>query len=595
MNRGINYYDVLGLDRNSTDNEIKLAYRSLSKKYHPDKNIGNVEAENIFKNIAEAYSILSNVEKKAEYDTKSKFGKNYDEYFELFDINVDFSYEDEKTKLETFKRNEVWNIQIEIDDSFNGSIEYERWVKCKKCDGSGKDLSAKIILRDDKGNITKMLDADDGCDFCFEGHNEVITDNGPVNISDIKLGDFVLSSNNEYFEVVKLMDRNYSGYIYDIDVCGIKINGVTPNHKLNVVRFNRNSQGRINRSIYSILELPVDELKVDDFIIYQKRSYNSNSNDLIILDSTINRNMSEIKIDNDFIRFIACYIAEGNTRGNRVTVITMHIDKDKELINFIKEYVVNKLNSNIKTFQNKSWGDKVLKIEIFNSQLSKFLNGFCGHTAINKYINTKILDISDQLLLDTLLLCDGYIKGSLRTYVTISEKLANQVLHIALGLGHNASISKYNGYIDKNGVNHKECYRVYITYSQDLKKDGLYNKKIKEGTCIKVKNISKRLVSNVKVYNITVDKTHKYTINGLLVNNCEGTGKDYTGGKCSFCQGMGKVGMTDCKTCNGEKRILGKQKLNGIKLTGDETKIDAMGHFAKNEPGKVGYLLLIKK
>jgi DnaJ-class molecular chaperone len=64
--------------------------------------------------------------------------------------------------------------------------------------------------------------------------------------------------------------------------------------------------------------------------------------------------------------------------------------------------------------------------------------------------------------------------------------------------------------------------------------------------------------------------------------------------ECGFCFGKGKVGLNPCTTCKGEKRILGKQKLKGIKLTGDETKIEAMGHCSKSEPGKVGYLLLIK-
>ena len=74
---------------------------------------------------------------------------------------------------------------------------------------------------------------------------------------------------------------------------------------------------------------------------------------------------------------------------------------------------------------------------------------------------------------------------------------------------------------------------------------------------------------------------------------CEGSGKDYKGDDCGFCGGKGEIGLTPCKKCNGERRILGKQKLNGVKLTGAETKIEAMGHHAKNEPGKVGYLLLI--
>jgi DnaJ-class molecular chaperone len=75
---------------------------------------------------------------------------------------------------------------------------------------------------------------------------------------------------------------------------------------------------------------------------------------------------------------------------------------------------------------------------------------------------------------------------------------------------------------------------------------------------------------------------------------CEGTGKDFRGSDCYFCMGKGKVGLNPCKTCNGEKRILGKQKLSNIKLTGDETKIEAMGHYSKDEAGKAGYLMLKK-
>jgi len=124
-----------------------------------------------------------------------------------------------------------------------------------------------------------------------------------------------------------------------------------------------------------------------------------------------------------------------------------------------------------------------------------------------------------------------------------------------------------------------------------MKKMSLYNKKIKEGICLKIRDIKKREVFNTQVYNITVDNTHKYTIDGLLVNNCEGTGESYDGTPCSFCNGQGKIGMSNCEVCGGEKRILGKQKLVNIKLTGEKTKLDAMGHYAKD--GKIGYLLLV--
>ena len=62
------YYEVLGVQKGATAEEIKKAYRKLAVKYHPDKNPGNKEAEEKFKEAAEAYSVLSDADKKARYD-----------------------------------------------------------------------------------------------------------------------------------------------------------------------------------------------------------------------------------------------------------------------------------------------------------------------------------------------------------------------------------------------------------------------------------------------------------------------------------------------------------------------------------------------
>ncbi len=87
------YYQLLGVNRNATSEEIKKAYRKLAQKYHPDKAQGNkAEAEAKFKKISEAYAVLSNSEKRKEYDQfgsqeafRAKFSQ--EDIFRGFDFN----------------------------------------------------------------------------------------------------------------------------------------------------------------------------------------------------------------------------------------------------------------------------------------------------------------------------------------------------------------------------------------------------------------------------------------------------------------------------------------------------------------------------
>ncbi len=62
------YYEVLGVDKNADETAIKKAYRQLAKKYHPDMNPGDAEAEKKFKEASEAYAVLSDPDKKRQYD-----------------------------------------------------------------------------------------------------------------------------------------------------------------------------------------------------------------------------------------------------------------------------------------------------------------------------------------------------------------------------------------------------------------------------------------------------------------------------------------------------------------------------------------------
>lgn len=132
MNININYYNVLQLSNQATKEDIKKSFRNLSKLYHPDK---NPNSENKFKDISEAYSILSNDKNKEQYDLNSIHGKNYfvppeelfkdyQEFKESLDINM--------------------NLIITLKDIYSGDpikITYNRYVACEDCEWTGFDRS----------------------------------------------------------------------------------------------------------------------------------------------------------------------------------------------------------------------------------------------------------------------------------------------------------------------------------------------------------------------------------------------------------------------------------------------------------------------
>lgn len=154
------YYAILGVPRNATLEEIKRAYRKLALQYHPDRNHGNKEAEEKFKEISEAYEVLSDPEKRAIYDREGYFGLRnqgyrgfedisdiFQSFSDLFQEFFGFSFE-ERAQSQRRKgadlSTEVW---IDFEDLFEGKeldLELERWETCESCQGLGYDTQKGV-------------------------------------------------------------------------------------------------------------------------------------------------------------------------------------------------------------------------------------------------------------------------------------------------------------------------------------------------------------------------------------------------------------------------------------------------------------------
>ena len=171
-----NYYEILGVSKSASQEEIKTAYRKLAHKYHPDKKGGD---EGKFKEINEAYQVLSNPEKRAQYDRYGRtfdgaqgpfggagsgpfggfdfggqqgwgsFGQGFD--FDLGNADMGDIFEaffgGGRDRRRTYKRGSDIEIiqEITLEEAFSGvekTLRYKTEVKCQKCKGVGHDVGA---------------------------------------------------------------------------------------------------------------------------------------------------------------------------------------------------------------------------------------------------------------------------------------------------------------------------------------------------------------------------------------------------------------------------------------------------------------------
>ena len=151
------YYEVLGVNKNSTPDQIKSAYRKLAVKHHPDKNKGDKGAEEKFKEASEAYHVLSNSERKQNYDSfghaafengsgaRGGFG-NFDFSSHFSDIFEDFFGEGfggggRKSRRSNNRGSDLrYDLSITLEEAYAGKkqdIKFSTSEKCDTCNGSG--------------------------------------------------------------------------------------------------------------------------------------------------------------------------------------------------------------------------------------------------------------------------------------------------------------------------------------------------------------------------------------------------------------------------------------------------------------------------
>lgn len=186
-----NYYAILGLEKSSTEKEIKSAYRKLSLKYHPDKNPGNQEAHDKFLHVGEAYEILSNAEKKANYDEfgdpngrPNQFGGAGGGFGDMFN---QFFHNGQQQHQEPRGQNAQLNLHVPLKDFYNGNLlefDVEMSNLCEPCEGTGsKDKQrhqcdkcgglGQVIIQRQMGNMIQRFQSQ--CDKCGGRGNTIET------------------------------------------------------------------------------------------------------------------------------------------------------------------------------------------------------------------------------------------------------------------------------------------------------------------------------------------------------------------------------------------------------------------------------------
>ena len=263
-----NYYSILGVEKNASDDDIKKSYKKLALQFHPDKNPGNDEAVEKFKEVAEAYSVLSNKEKRNQYnmigvvdenfmgeDPFSVFNNIFQQHINTFmnmkyekDINIggifsnmsglpqeSFPFGNVHVRVHTFPA-DVFQFNESIDDEYG---EYDKY-----------DKQNENIQSDIHSNIGNLFDK------LFQNKNNFVKNNNNINNNNINNKNNNKNSNNinNIKQNNKIIYNKPDDIIYDINVSLSDIYN-EKKKKINIVRMRKKDGQYIEKK--KKIEIPI--------------------------------------------------------------------------------------------------------------------------------------------------------------------------------------------------------------------------------------------------------------------------------------------------------------------------------------------------
>lgn len=157
-----NYYDILGVSKDASDEEISKAFKHLALKFHPDKNPNNKESEKKFKELSEAWSVLGDKQKRKSYDLKQDANNYYKEHWNQswknWNNNSSKWWDNKKENCDL-----RLTLLLTLKEIYEGTIKkikYKRSVFCRVCDGIGFSIEKheveNCMLCNGKGQIERV-------------------------------------------------------------------------------------------------------------------------------------------------------------------------------------------------------------------------------------------------------------------------------------------------------------------------------------------------------------------------------------------------------------------------------------------------------